>query len=120
MVRLRPKLERRIDNYAILYCFYNNKREVNRKVVQFIRRVPGLNKKRRYASLMYYRKQRLSCEAVKRGLEGFARSYEGMDEEEGRQHDEQALSFITTVFSQEVDNVFYLIDYYHQKKGKQG
>lgn len=116
MVKLDPRLERRLDNYAILYCFYMNPREINQKVCEFVRRIKKLSRRRKYVSLMYYRRQKISCKAVKRGLDGFAKSYVGMDLGEKNSHDEQALSFITTVFPEDRDNVFYLIDYYNQQK----
>lgn len=118
MVKLDSSLERRLDNYAILYCFHKNPREANKKALDFVRRIHRLSKKKKYASLMYYRQQRTSCMAVKRGLEGFAKSYSGMSPEERNGHDEMARVFITDVFPEDRDNVFYLIDYYNLKKSE--
>lgn len=115
MARLPYILERRLDNYAILYCFHKNPREINQKACEFVRRIKKLSRRKKYASLMYYRHQKTSCSAVKKGLEGFAKSYQGMNEAERESHDEVAKNFILTVFSEDVDNVFYLIDYYNQK-----
>jgi len=115
MARLDPRIERRLDNYAILYCF-DRPGEASRKVLDFVRRIQGLSKKKRYASLTYYRRQITSCRVVKKNLEDFAKSYVDMNAEERAGHDEMAMSFITTVFSEDTENVFYLIDYYNQKK----
>ncbi len=118
MVKLDFRLEKRLDNYAILYCFHKNPREANKKVLTFVRRIHRLNKKKKYASLVYYRQQRTSCMAVKKGLEGFAKSYSGMNDEEKKGHDEMARLFITDVFSEDIENVFYLIDYYNLLKSQ--
>ena len=118
MVRLDSRIERRLDDYAILYCFSRSPREANKKALEFVRRIQRLNKKKKYASLMYYRQQRTECMAVKRGLEGFAKSYSGMNDLEREGHDDMARLFITTVFPEDRYNVFYLIDYYNQKKSE--
>lgn len=117
MVRLDSRIEKRLDNYAILYCF-DDHRKADRKAVEFVRRIQRLNKKKRYASLKYYRQQRTSCMAVKKSLESFAQSYVGMNFEERKVHDEMAMSFIIAVFREDRDNVFYLIDYYNQMKNE--
>ena len=117
MTRLDPRIERRLDNYAILYCFHRPA-VANRKALDFVRRIQRLNKKKKYASLRHYRQQITSCMSVKKGLEGFAQSYIGMSSEEKASHDEMAREFITTVFSEDVDNVFYLLDYYNLLKSQ--
>lgn len=117
MARLGVNLERRFDNYAILYCFSNEPTEVNKKVAEFIRRI-RVGKKVKYKCLVYYKNQRQVSRLVKKQLEDFARSYECMNQRERIQHDEVAMSFITDVFSVDTENVFYLIDYYNQMKSQ--
>jgi len=117
MTRLDPRIERRLDNYAILYCF-NRPGEASKKALDFVGRIQGFSKKMKYTSLKYYRGQITSCEIVKKSLEDFAKSYVDMNPEERAGHDEMAMSFITTVFSEDTENVFYLIDYYNQKKSE--
>ena len=118
MSRLMKRLEKRLDNYAILHTFSPG--QANKKVFEYLRRIPAINKKRKrkYKSLVYYRKQIKCCESVKKGLEGFARSYEGMNPEEEQNHDEAARSFIIEIFPENRENVFYLINYYHEQKTK--
>jgi hypothetical protein len=113
---LDSRLEKRLDNYAILHCFHFKPQEADKKALRFIKRVYGLNRKKRYSALMYYKTQKISCALIKKNLESFAESRKEMSEDEKKRHDKQARSFITEIFSEDTENFFYLIDYYNQLK----
>jgi len=116
MVKLDPRLEKRLDNYAILYCFYHSPNKADSQVLKLARRIYGLNRKKRYELHLYYQKQKATCESVKRSLESFAASYEDMNPKERENHDQVARDFIFGIFPEDRENVFYLIDYYNLMK----
>ena len=116
MVRKIPaKLEKKLDDYAILYCFSGNGKSVNGRVVKFLRRLYRKRVRRQIPAIQYYRQSKTSCLAVKKGLEGFARSYQDLESENSQRiHDDSAGDFITAVFPEDRENVHYLRKYFLQ------
>jgi hypothetical protein len=115
--RLPAKLRERLDNYAILYCFSDNGIRVNGRALRSIRTLYRKRIKRRRRAIRYYRELKRNCSAVKRGLEGFAKSYGELEDPESQKtHDDLAMELITTVFSEDRENVHYLKEYYERLK----
>ena len=119
-LKAKRKLKLLLERLAYVCVTTDDTPRVNHRVSEIINghysaREHKKHRKRRKNAREYYRNCKASCEAVKRGLDGFASSYPYLNERDRESHDAAARGLVISAFSHP-KVVGKLLEYYGEKK----